>query len=511
VNRAEPEPRTYRFGPRDRTGWLLGLQGSQCVAIATGILTGGVILNAGAALPVACVPLLVGVVAAFGRWNGQAVLEVVPTLLSWQATRFMGAARWRAELPRLRIANHGATAAQPDLPPVLRGLTIHEAVDAEWSRRGRTATAGIVRDPAERTATVVLRVRGQGFALCDRAEQERLLHLWGDALSTYCTERQPISRLRWTEWAAPAGLDGQLAYLAERGAAATDAGPAVDAYRELLEQAGPIATRHEVLIALTADERRTPRRGSRPTDRVNAIEHVVVEQARLLSGRLETAGLSVDLPLTPAELAGVWRARLDPFAAPTVRSGRRRSLVELAGLASVANAGPLSVDEERDFVRVDGALHVAYVIAEWPRLEVPPAWMEPLLLHAGGVRSIAVHYEPVAPSRSQRTIERQSVKLSTDEEQRARSGFRIGARHRRQHAELQARESELVAGYGEFEYVGFVIVTAPDRDTLEQSCAEYEQVAAQAGLELRRLDGRHQLALACGLPIGRGVAGRRLA
>ena len=26
---------------------------------------------------------------------------------------------------------------------------------------------------------------------------------------------------------------------------------------------------------------------------------------------------------------------------------------------------------------VDGALHAAYVVAEWPRLEVPPNWMEP--------------------------------------------------------------------------------------------------------------------------------------
>ena len=509
MSRHEPEPRTYRFGPRDRTGWFLGLQGPQCVALAASILAAGIALNAGVALPVACMPVLVGVAVAFGRWNGQPVLDVVPGLLGWHVARVMGGTRWRAELPRLNVGRAGAV-AQPDLPPVLGGLTIHEASHAEWSRRGRTAAAGIVRDACERTATVVLRVRGQGFALCDRAEQERLLHLWGDALSAYCTERQPVSRLRWTEWAAPAGLAEQLAYLVEQGAV-TDRQPAVEAYRELLDQAGPLATRHEVLIALTVDERRMSRRGQQPRVRSHAVDEAVVEQARLITDRLETAGLSVDLPLTPAELAGVWRARLDPFAAPTVRSGRRRSLVELAGLVSVANAGPLSVDEERDFVRVDGALHVAYVIAEWPRLEVPPAWMEPLLLHAGGVRTIAVLYEPVAPSRSQRTIERQSVKLSTDEEQRARSGFRIGARHRRQHAELEAREAELVAGYGEFEYVGFVIVTAPDPDTLDRSCAEYEQVAAQAGLELRRLDGRHQLGLACGLPIGRGIARRRFA
>jgi hypothetical protein len=68
-----------------------------------------------------------------------------------------------------------------------------------------------------------------------------------------------------------------------------------------------------------------------------------------------------------------------------------------------------------------------------------------------------------------------------------------------------------VAGYGEFEFVGFLAVTAPGLDELERSCAEFEQAAAQAGLELRRLDGRHDLALACMLPIGRSIAPRRFA
>jgi len=64
----------------------------------------------------------------------------------------------------------------------------------------------------------------------------------------------------------------------------------------------------------------------------------------------------------------------------------------------------------------------------WPiaRLEVPPNWMEPLLLHPGGVRTVAVHYEPVAPSRAQRHVDRQTVKLASDEAQRSRSVFGSG-------------------------------------------------------------------------------------
>ena len=124
------------------------------------------------------------------------------------------------------------------------------------------------------------------------------------------------------------------------------------------------------------------------------------------------------------------------------------------GLVSEHNFGPLAVDVELAQVRVDGSWHRSYWIAEWPRLELHPAWMESLLLHAGGVRTIAMVYEPVPPSRSQRQIDRDATRLASDEEQRAKRGFRIGARHRRAEAAVLERESELVAGYAELEFRG---------------------------------------------------------
>ncbi|MGD9795038.1 MAG: SCO6880 family protein, partial [Acidimicrobiia bacterium] len=377
----------------------------------------------------------------------------------------------------------------------------------DWARHGRTAGAAVIRDRRERTISAVLRVHGRGFALNERDEQEQLLQQWGDALATFCAERGPVGRIRWLEWAGPTGLDDQLAYLAEHYQPADVSH--TEAYHALLDHAGPKTTRHDALVVVTVEDRRLRLRRNTDIDKAAEAEQILMEELRLLTSRLDAAGLVVDAPLSPSEVAHVWRSRLDPFHAPGVGTNRRRSLVELAGLVSVANAGPLSLRTERDHVQVDSAVHAAYVIAEWPRLDVPPGWMEPLLLHAGGIRTVAVHYEPVAPSRSRRAIDRDTVKLAADEEQRTRSGFRIGARHHRARADVWDREAELVAGYAEFEYVGFVVVTARDIEQLERSCSEYEQAAAQTGLELRRLDGRHDLALACMLPMGRGLATRR--
>jgi hypothetical protein len=502
------QPHNYRFGQRDRTGWLLGLNGAQCVAIGAGILFSGALLNARVPAPMVLTPLLVSATFAFGRWNGRPLHDIAPVAFGWTARRVSGEAKWFAELPRYRTAKEAEMEA-PQLPPVLGGLAITEARDAGWTRRGRSAGAAVVRDKQEGTLSATLRVRGREFALCERDAQERQLHLWGDAIAAFCRERGPVARVRWTEWAAPPGLDEALTFLDEH-AAHNDSSAAIGSYRDLLAQAGPMSTEHEVLVTVTVDQRRLRLRRRGPADRTVAAEKALLDEVQLLSSRLESAGLIVDLPLCPGELAGALRARLDPFGVAGVPT-RRRSLAQLAGFVSVSNAGPLAMRASWDHLRVDRAMHAAYVVAEWPRLEVPPNWMEPLLLHAGGVRTVAMHYEPVAPSRSQRNVDRETVKLASDEEQRTRSGFRIGARHRRAQSDVLDREAELVAGFGEFEFVGFVIVTAPDLDELDRSCADYEQVAAQAGLELRRLDGRHDLALACALPIGRGIAPRRFA
>lgn len=498
-------PRTYRFGQRDRTGWLLGLQAVQCLMLASGVLLAGVVLTAGAPFLVVLLPVVFAAGLAFGRRRDTPIYELAPTLLAARLAGATGRLQWNADAPRHR---QGSPGLQPVLPPTLDGHSIRETtVEPRTDVPGRIANPAIIYDHRDHTISAVLRVRGHAFSLQERDEQERLLQGWGDALAAFCVERGPVVRVRWLEWAGPTALIDQHAYLAEHAAAARSS-EAVDAYRELLIRAALDATRHEALVVITVDQRRVGRRAGRDRDESVVAEAALIEETRLLTARLETAGLIVDKPLPPREVALSWRLRLDPYRAPGTRPQQRHSLVELAGL-TIGNAGPLSVQVHYDHVRVDSALHAAYVVAEWPRFDVPPSWMEPLLLHAGGVRTIAVHYEPVAPSRARRAVERDSVRLATDEEQRARSGFRIGARHHRAQADVRDREAELLAGYGELEFTGFVVVTARDVESLEASCAEYEQIAAQCGLELRRLDGRHDLALACMLPVGRGLAPRR--
>src|SRR5260221_267998 len=69
---APTDERTYRFAPLDRTGWILGLGGGQCLALGAGIFAAGFLLQAPPAAPLVIGPVLGAVAFAFGAWDGRA-------------------------------------------------------------------------------------------------------------------------------------------------------------------------------------------------------------------------------------------------------------------------------------------------------------------------------------------------------------------------------------------------------------------------------------------------------
>lgn len=503
---SETSGRMYRFPPLDRTGWLLGLSGAQCVILAAGTLTAGLLLDARAPAPAVLAPLAVAVTAAFAPWEGRPAHQWLPALARASFLRLTGRHAWVAELPFLSGRPDDAR-RPPPLPPFLDGLTLTDAGSRAGPGGSATSPGGVaaVHDRRHRTVSASLRAGGCGFALLERAEQDRLVALWGDLLAGFCAERSAVVSVRVTEWAGPTPLSEFERFADQRRRAPT--GSAVDSYRELLADAGEQAARHDVLVTVTVALHRLRRHRGKANAQETAIA-VLVEELRLLTGRLEAAGVDVAGPLSLAETAEAIRLRADPNVVRAARR-RNRSLAAMAGLVSPWNWGPLATQLEWDRLRVDGALHRTYWVAEWPRLDVPANWLEPLLLHAGGTRTFTVHCEPVPPSRSRRRIDRDATRLAADGEQRSRAGFRVGARHHRTEAAVLEREAELVAGHAELEYAGFLTVTAATGEELERSCADYEQAAAQAGLELRPVNGQHDLGFVCALPLGRGLTTRR--
>ena len=155
-------------------------------------------------------------------------------------------------------------------------------------------------------------------------------------------------------------------------------------------------------------------------------------------------------------------------------------------------------------MRTDGAWHAVYWVSEWPRIEVLPDFLGPVLF-APLRRTLSVVMEPVDPVRAARQVAQARTAGMADGELRRRNGFLTSARHTRERRSVDERDVELADGHAQFRFSGYVGVTADDPTELAEACAALEQATGQAHLEVRRLFGQQDAGLLCLLPLGRGL------
>ena len=493
------EVRTYRLSPIDRTGWMFGLTFTQLLIVAIGVVVGAILMVLVSPLIGAlAMALIVGLGAA--RISGQSLVELLPLGARWAKSNVGSDKTWYSAVPLLS-GDEEVTA-----PPALAGMELL-IVDAAQLGLGAPGTKlAVSHDKASGTVAATVRVSGRQFGLLEPAEQDWLLDSWSRALGAFVSERNPVVSVRWSQWAAPTGLDEHRAWLGEQMAA----DPLDDvraAYERLLREAGTQATRHEVLVTVTLAIGRVRQKKKDENDHVRAAVETLLGEMRMFGQRLEGAGLIVSGVLSPSEWARAMRLRLDP-SERLVLDTRLRSLGETAGGTNPANAGPSVAESTWTAWHTDGSWHRALRVTEWPRIDVQAQWLSDLMLYAGCVRTMTVVMEPVPRSKSQRSVVRDSAKIESDAAHRAEKGFRVGAHHRRARQAVEEREEELVAGYGEFAYAGLLCVTAASLEELDESTAEISQIAASLGLEVKPLHGRHDLAVVTTLPVARGVVSK---
>lgn len=154
---------------------------------------------------------------------------------------------------------------------------------------------------------------------------------------------------------------------------------------------------------------------------------------------------------------------------------------------------------------IDDSLHRSFRIAMWPMLPVAADWLGPLLTVDDVTRTVTVVMEPVPIAAAAQDANRQLTSIEADQQQKERHGFRLTARERRRQNDVEIRERELAEGHPLFRHVGFVTVTAPDLDRLEEACSRVEQAAAQSLVDLRPLAARQGEGWVASLPLGRSV------
>ncbi len=497
---------TYRFGPIERRGIAGGLRAGQVLVLAAASLLAVVVFRrmpTTGGLGIAVILIAAACAASWLPVRGRHLDEWAPVVSRWLWLRAGDRHAYRSEAPRQgMIADLDRPMLRRDgaLPPALKDTRLLALPLSD----GREA--GVFADRRQGTFTAVLAVRVRSFGLLAAAEQERRLLRWGRVIASLARDGGAVRRLQLLERTLPHDED-QLRRWLERNGDATipPAGAMRQSYEALLANASDVTQDHEVLVAVQIDPRRARGSAARGESADARAHGLVVREVRSLAERIEASEAGVVGACTPAECARLLRLGFEPFL--------RRQLSALApglpgGLGvDPSNPGPTAADARWDRYRCDGAVHRTFWVAQWPRLDVGPAFLAPLLLTQAAVRSFSVIVEPVSPRRSRSAVEAAITSDDADEQLRQERGFRTTARRRSQQAATRRRESELAEGHEEVRFAGYLVVTARDDEELERSCDEVVQAAQQAYMDLQPMYGEQDTAFVAGaLPLCQGLA-----
>jgi hypothetical protein len=540
--------RGYVFGPLEKRGTLAGLRTGQLIMIGSAFIVALIVMDA---LPASLsLPIALAVIAgmaglAFVSPGGRGLDEWIPLMIHWFVSLFKGTNKWFSTLPLLgdprtdgtrvdleddpRKKKHspqnnkndknakkgkggkngegdgsgpqiksGPTRKQmASMPPPLRNLVILEVPVGDGS-----GTVGVIKDTKNGLYTAVLAVRGDAFALLESNEKERRLQAWADVLGGLARPGSFVHRVQWIERAVPDDGDALNRYLAEARVQPMST-PTVRSYVDLLEEFGPVSQQHETFIAIQISAVKSGRIVKKAGGGDKGASIVLIRELRQLADTLISADIHVDGALSPRLLALTFRNAVDPHnRRALVKKGRQDP--ERAGVAP-ANAWPVATEVKWDYYRTEDVFHTTYWISEWPRVEVGPDFIAPLMIRTQRIRTVSLVMQPIDPGKAQKEVESAHTAYLSDNELRSRAGYITSERRRRELEGVLRREQELADGFAEFRFAGYVTVTASTLDEMDEACNEIEQIATQSRLELRKLYGEQDAAFACTLPLCRGL------
>ncbi|HVA04080.1 MAG TPA: SCO6880 family protein [Acidimicrobiales bacterium] len=514
---SEAPPTRYRFGPLERRGLVAGWRGGQIGAVALALVIGVGVLRMS--------PSAVGVVVAL------ASLAIGVGVATWPIAG-RTAEEWAPDALRHALTLGRRPRGGPGPFAGVRLIRVDPSTPrSEPQVRCGSGGIGVFHDRSLRTFTAVLGASDPGFVLLGEDDKARRIGAWAGVLASLAREGSAVHRVQWVERVVPADVvsvpgpvdvDVDVDVDADAGASArTGVAAARVSYAALVEAQSPTSLRHEVLLAVTIHAGRSARAVKSAGGGDAGACTVLVREVAALRRRVTDASIDVGAVLSPQALTVVVRDAYDARGAPDLSTcGRdgtsarplrrphspRHSSMESGRSGHELGPWPMGVEVHWGRLRADGTWHSTYWVAEWPRTDAGPDFLGPLLLCAEIRRTMSVVMEPLGPIEASRKAAQARTADIADSELRRRGGFLATARRRKEEEILARREIELADGHAQYRFSGYVTVSAPDPDALEEACGRVEQAAGQAGLELRRCYGDQADTFMCTLPLGRGLA-----
>ncbi|MCY0906586.1 SCO6880 family protein [Arthrobacter sp. H14-L1] len=477
------------FPRRERRGVIIGLQWFQLIIAGGGVLLGCVASAIGGpgglivSSPAWILLLLLGFLQyeriPYPLWalNGARFLI---RRLTGQTTYF---------LPTLDAVPVGTLV----LPGGLASLVIHRTCTGE----------SFIVDARAHEAFAVLRCRAGAFALLDDEDKAYAVQAWS-RVQAALAKRPVVARItiqdHTVQFPATALQDYYDQQVRARDGDVPFARWGDRSYQDLIAAAGT-ASSHEILLTLVLNTAKARRRIHDAGGGITGLEHTLRSEINALRSGLKTHGVIVEEWLGDRSFAAVIRGAFDP--ASVVRTSQRTG--DFIGV-DPRQSGPMALEEHWSYLRTDSGFHQTFWVAEWPRQKVFPGFLHPLV-YVGGFRHTVTQVIKAIPT-DQALKDIRSAQEAHETRRRINTKFdRPSTREQRaEEEEVQQREEEIVAGYGDVRPAAYVTITGESLEELSSHRQELESAAASAFVDLRLLVGEQWPAyIAGGLPLGRGL------
>jgi Putative type VII ESX secretion system translocon, EccE len=495
-----PSEIRYRFGPLERRGLIGSLGPGQLLILAAAVLLTIVLVQAlksGAGLGLGLVVLTGGGLASFVPYQGRTLNEWVPVLASFFGRRLSGRHNHRSPAPEAGTRFRGG-----DVPVSLPD-SIGKVELLAFPFRG--VELGVIADRSAGTYTATIQARARSFVLLDPADKASRLAGWAGVVAGLAREGSPVSRVQWIERTVPDDRNSLTRYVRDAidPSIGLDAAP-LQSYLRLTQAASPVTEQHELYVVVQVSASKASRAIKQAGGRDTGACVVLARELETFARRLEGAEIEVLHALGPRRLAATIRLAFDPHSRPGLARLGTFDPSREEGV-SARNAWPRQTETRWSYYRTNDVVHSTYWIAEWPRLEVGPDFLAPLLVQTRSMRTVSVTMEPVPPLKAMRAVGFAKTADVADEELRQKLGFIGTAKRRNQSEAVARREQELADGHADVRFSGWITVTAESIDGLQEACAEIEHAAGQSRLELQRCDGEQDICFSYTLPLGRGL------
>ncbi|HKT58184.1 MAG TPA: SCO6880 family protein [Microbacterium sp.] len=368
-----------------------------------------------------------------------------------------------------------------------------------------------VYNPQDRSASVTAELEVQGFLMHDTDDRYDLAQQWATVLASF-TQRPGIKRITLQERTLPTTIrparDHFDTVVRNRELDATS--PIAENYREVMDESERFAVAHRNYLTFTLDLVALGSQLKSLGGGQDAIRTLAYVEARNLADALQSARIKVRRWLTTRDIAALGRTVFDPEFAAFIQNRPD----DQAGVDPIA-IGPMYLEEpahQNGVVFTDSGVHTTMWIHEWPRSDAPVGFISPVVFarmpHTGEAitHTFSLVLTPVPVSKALRRIRDDKKVWRGNEKLRAKRGADGSAADAADWEALEKQEEEIVAGHGEFRYGGYLTVTAPDKERLEQAIAGMRNALSRAGMEAQILYCQQAEALMVNaLPIGLGM------